>query len=939
MRAKQSSLTLSLLLTLCLCANVAAQQAGRIESMKLLTPSTGWAATNQKLFWTNDGGSQWKDITPKLSHKRQAVSSVFFLDASTGWALLNCGDDRDIVADAGCLEIASTLDAGQTWSVLHERVAVPVSKEYLEDRPFFSGQSWLEFIDPQHGWEILRIATGSGPPPAGEMLRTVDGGKTWLGTKDLPAPGRFHFLTSKDGWVTGEDEGELFATHDAGDSWQKTSLPDPAGLGQHLGGSYGLPAFENERRGFVWVQYTTGPSEGPNQQVLPVFVSEDGGRSWRQDRTLPALPTISSAGVIDSVLIAAHSEPKQELQGEGQCMASRTALSLFRLGPDRVASSSVATVPSEGALEQISFISREQGWARITGRLFATQDAGRIWTDVTPSEARPRPPVCAPVKDSRSRTDGSSSMSNILALQPASGSNVSTHLGFDITRVPCPTGVPKCTAAQSLTVMQAWMNSSPYYDTSVYLPGSPNRGTDIALTSAWVQGAQQQGWGLIPIWFGPQPPCACYYGTGKCTQFPTVYSSDPSADGAEAADNAVNAAQMLGLTTSIINTDVENYYVSTLCTTLQQTAAGQAVQAYVDGFDSELHLKGYSAGVYANPAPINKDISAVSTIPDEIWIAKANNPPQVTIWNQGIKDTLWPNGQRIHQFLIDQPGVTWGGTALTIDYDIDNAAIANANNGAKTYTYTTTSLDYPGATETYFAGINDISGIALINATGQTGTIVGYYQDSSNNEHGFQYVNGTFTPIADYPGAAVTFALGINNLGQMVGGWCPATGYCQGFRRSATGTFSNLPYPGSVSTQANGINDAGQVVGQYYNSTGNDHGFLLYAGNPYTIDAGPSGTWAVAINGDASIAGTFFGPTTSFIEYALPRTWTGTFTSFSYGGGPTYGNGIDNDNDLLGEGSGGGFLLTGNLVVTTFQYPGATSTETLGVNDFGQIVG
>lgn len=363
----------------------------------------------------------------------------------------------------------------------------------------------------------------------------------------------------------------------------------------------------------------------------------------------------------------------------------------------------------------------------------------------------------------------------------------------------------------------------------------------------------------------------------------------------------------------------------------------------MDAWVTEIHVySGYLAGVYANPGPINSDISNINVArADAIWITKENNPPQVTIWNQGIDDTLWPDTQRMHQFLIDQTGVTWGGVTFSpsVDDDIDNAPIANANNGAKTYSYAYTTIDYPGATETYPAGINDISGTALINTAGQTGAIVGYYKDSSLNVHGFQYANGTFSSI-DYPGAAATFAQGINNTGQIVGGWCPATGNCQGFRRSATGTFSNLRYPGSASTQANGINDAGQVVGQYYNSTGNDHGFLLYAGNSYTIDApGASGTLANAINGDASIAGTFYSPDTSFVEYALPPTWSGTFTTFSYGGGPTYGNGIDNDNDLLGEASGGGFLLTNNVLITTFQYPGALSTETLGVNDFGQIVG
>ena len=78
MQGKQVRLSVSsLLMTLCLCGGAPAQQSGRLESMKLLTPNVGWAATKSHLFWTADGGAQWKDITPRSSHKWQAVSSVF----------------------------------------------------------------------------------------------------------------------------------------------------------------------------------------------------------------------------------------------------------------------------------------------------------------------------------------------------------------------------------------------------------------------------------------------------------------------------------------------------------------------------------------------------------------------------------------------------------------------------------------------------------------------------------------------------------------------------------------------------------------------------------------------------------------------------------------------------------------------------------------------
>jgi hypothetical protein len=80
------------------------------------------------------------------------------------------------------------------------------------------------------------------------------------------------------------------------------------------------------------------------------------------------------------------------------------------------------------------------------------------------------------------------------------------------------------------------------------------------------------------------------------------------------------------------------------------------------------------------------------------------------------------------------------------------------------------------------------------------------------------------------------------------------------------------------------------------------------------------------------------------VEYALPPTWTGNFTSFSFGGASTDGLGIDNDNDVIGTyfDSGGvdhALLLTNNVLVTTFQINGSEPTFAEGINDFGQVVG
>ena len=88
----------------------------------------------------------------------------------------------------------------------------------------------------------------------------------------------------------------------------------------------------------------------------------------------------------------------------------------------------------------------------------------------------------------------------------------------------------------------------------------------------------------------------------------------------------------------------------------------------------------------------------------------------------------------------------------------------------------------------------------------------------------------TFNTI-DVPGATLTLAHGINNIGQIVGAFYDGTTY-HGFLKDGT-TFTTIDAPDSpmfrtLQTQALGINDDGQIVGTviYFDTTFNPHGFL-----------------------------------------------------------------------------------------------------------------
>jgi photosystem II stability/assembly factor-like uncharacterized protein len=374
---KHLGLAVSLLLTLCVCPATQAQQAGPIKSMKLLTTDTGWAATDHKLFWTTDGGAHWKDITPKLNHERQSLSSVFFIDSSIGWAVLRCGDDRDPKIDDVCFDLASTSDAGENWSVVHLKVADP------DPEAGFSGGTRLDFADPLHGWMVLQV-NRSVSVSFGMMYKTQDGGKSWDRAPLPPVAGEPRFVNLKDGWLGGGPSGDIYVTHDAGNSWQEVSLPKPATVGPDTGADLSLPAFENARHGFLSVRYAVGPLMGPDLSAPVLFATNDGGQTWKQDRVIPVLPVIYSSDLVGSVLIAAHSEQAKTPQKGGTYQAPKTRLTLYAFGADLRDTSNSAEISSQGAAIDLSFVDRERGWANLSDKLFSTEDAGKTWVDVTP---------------------------------------------------------------------------------------------------------------------------------------------------------------------------------------------------------------------------------------------------------------------------------------------------------------------------------------------------------------------------------------------------------------------------------------------------------------------------------------------------------------------------------------------------------------------------
>lgn len=264
--------------------------------------------------------------------------------------------------------------------------------------------------------------------------------------------------------------------------------------------------------------------------------------------------------------------------------------------------------------------------------------------------------------------------------------------------------------------------------------------------------------------------------------------------------------------------------------------------------------------------------------------------------------------------------------------------------------------------------VDGISSNGLITGTAFSfeGTNFGIIHDTVTNTFSPTRINDPNSPISS------TFVQGINNRGQVVGGYFVSNNstsvIINGFIFDGN-NYVDLIEPNVVTTGilrqtlATGINDNGVVVGQF---TGNANSFI-YDNGVYTefFDDDPTilQTSAEAINNDGVIVGSLFvnnalnpeqgiGPTQEGFIYN-----NGTFTIINdpnaavnsegtIGSFGTVATGINNLGDIVGyyyDVTGithGFFYRDGNF--TTIDYPGLASGEGTflnGISDSGQIVG
>ena len=300
--------------------------------------------------------------------------------------------------------------------------------------------------------------------------------------------------------------------------------------------------------------------------------------------------------------------------------------------------------------------------------------------------------------------------------------------------------------------------------------------------------------------------------------------------------------------------------------------------------------------------------------------------------------------------------------------------------------YTFSTFVVPGYAKggTFLSGIND------------RGQVVGGYgfDIDSLGSQAFVATDNNITTI-NAPGFLVNDALGINNMGQIVGSYrmgpllrlqpvagaagarrpgpttpeLPRLGSVENARQvipgtappkrplqnytenidwrgfiESNGSFTSVDVPGADATQVFGINNRGQIVGTSTNYSINKSTGFIYSGGRFTSINVPGAyeTTPLGINDSGEVVGQYqeveLGPNYGFIES------NGHFASISVPGSIyTVPTGINDRGQVVGyylddESLQHGFVDYDGII-TTFNVHNTYETAGFGINDRGQIVG
>ncbi|HZP30162.1 MAG TPA: hypothetical protein VFC99_14510 [Acidimicrobiia bacterium] len=272
-----------------------------------------------------------------------------------------------------------TTDGGRTW-LTDARCDNAVC-------PSFTA---IDFVDDDHGWSVVGSDDGTG---SGRLYVSSDGGAHWTTIGPVPFNGQVRYLDTRRGWGrTGPHAlganggytnpgGELFRTDDGGRTWTRAHpLRESRGAV-----TYGVPRFFGPA-GVVaaWIHRPRGPRK------VEILSTDDGGESWRP-RSAPASPRARQYTGDPDFPVSPSTPGDVTYYPGGRLYSTSDAGKHW---------TQVTPSPAWARVDTLDFVTPEFGWATVFADvphcgatapaactypvLVSTSDGGRTWTVLSP---------------------------------------------------------------------------------------------------------------------------------------------------------------------------------------------------------------------------------------------------------------------------------------------------------------------------------------------------------------------------------------------------------------------------------------------------------------------------------------------------------------------------------------------------------------------------